>query len=225
MPMPDRRLRTAFPSLVAGCAALLLAAAPVRAGSYEDALSSARLGDTAQLVELLQRGIEVDTVDEQGNTLLILAAREGQLATVKALVERRARLDQRNRAGDSALMLAVLNDHREVADLLLGAGAAVNHDGWAPLHYAAFNGRIELFDRLLAAGADPNALVPNKSNALMLAARNGHIEIVRRLLKLPVDLDQRNDAGFTAESWALANNNTDIAELLRAERARRGGPS
>ena len=85
MPTPDRRFRTAFRPLVAGCALLLLASGPVCAGSYEDALSSARLGDTDQLVGLLQRGIEVDTVDEQGNTLLILAAREGQLATVKAL--------------------------------------------------------------------------------------------------------------------------------------------
>jgi FOG: Ankyrin repeat len=79
-------------------------------------------------------------------------------------------------------MLAVLRGHDTVAQALLKAGAAVNHDGWAPLHYAAFEGREGMLDALFAAGADVNALAPNKATALMLAARNGHIGVVRRLL-------------------------------------------
>ncbi|TAH50071.1 MAG: ankyrin repeat domain-containing protein [Betaproteobacteria bacterium] len=197
---------------------------PARAGSYEDALSSARLGDTSQLVGLLKRGIDPDTVDAQGNTLLILAAREGQLATVEALLKYRASIGTRNQAGDSALMLAVLAGHDKVADALMKAGAPINQDGWTPLHYAAFEGRLALLDKLLSAGAEVNALAPNKSTALMLAARNGHIDVVRRLLKLPeVDLDLVNDAGLTADNWALQNSNSDIADLIRSERRRRGG--
>ena len=219
MPKPDTRRH-----LLSAVALALLCAvsAPVMAGSYEDAVSSARLGDTAQLSDLLRRGIDPDTVDANGNSLLILAAREGNAATVKALLQYRPRLGHRNQAGDSALMLAVLRGHEEVAELLIAAGAPVNHEGWAPLHYAAFEGREALVDRLLAAGADPGALAPNQANALMLAARNGHIGVVKRLLKTPVDLNQINDAGYTADAWALSNGNTDIAELIRAERARRG---
>jgi len=221
--MPDSKFVPALRALAAGAALLMLLAGPARAASYDDALNAARMGDTKEIVALVERGLDVDTVDPHGNSLLILAAREGKAATVKALIERGARLDYRNRAGDSALMLAVLRDEREVAGLLIDAGATVNHEGWAPLHYAAFEGRVELLDRLLAAGADPEALAPNKSSPLMLAARNGHIEVVRRLLALAVNLDQVNDAGFDAERWALSNANTDIAELIRKERARRQG--
>lgn len=191
------------------------------AGSYEDSLSSARLGDTQQLVKLLNRGVDPDTVDGQGNTLLMLAAREGYADTVKALLKYRPKLSARNQAGDSALMLAVLKSNAEIVDLLLAAGAEINHDGWTPLAYAAFEGHVDLLGRLIEKGADVNALVPNKSNALMLAARNGHIEVVRRLVKLDVNFDQKNDSGFTAESWALSNGNSDIAELIRTARTRR----
>ncbi|MBS0544829.1 MAG: ankyrin repeat domain-containing protein [Proteobacteria bacterium] len=220
----ERFSRPALRMLLAASACVLFGVTPARAGSYEDALSSARLGDTSQLVGLLERGIDPDTVDAQGNTLLILAAREGQLPTVEALLKHRAAVGKRNLAGDSALMLAVLAGHDRVVDTLLKAGAPVNQDGWTPLHYAAFEGRLALVDKLLAAGADVNALAPNKSTPLMIAARNGHIEVVRRLLKLrQVDLDLVNDAGLTADNWALQNSNSDIADLIRAERRRRGG--
>lgn len=193
------------------------------AGSYDDALSAANMGDAKELVSLIQRGLDPDTVDAQGNTLLILAAREGHTAAVEALAKNRARLDYRNPAGDSALMLAVLRGHEDAARALIKAGAVVAHDGWAPLHYAAFEGRDELIADILAAGADVNAPAPNKATPLMLAARNGHIDVVRRLLALPqTDLNALNDAGLSADAWALQNNNTDIAELIQAERKRRG---
>lgn len=190
-------------------------------GSYENSLSSARLGDTRQLVDLLNRGIDPNTIDEQGNTLLILAANGGHVRTVEAILPYRPNVSQRNLAGDSALMMAVLRGHEEVVEILLKAGAEVNHDGWTPMMYAAFEGRLNLVERFLASGADVNRLAPNQSNALMFAARNGHIDVVRRLLQTDVDLHQQNDRGFTADTWARSNGNTDIADLIEAERRKR----
>ncbi len=221
--VPSRARRALLRSLTIASLGLLVGLGPAQAGSYEDSLDAARLGDTSELVALLDRGIDPDTVDLNGNTLLILAAREGRADTVQALLKYRPRLGYRNSNGDSALMLAVLRGHEAVVDALLKAGAPVHHDGWTPLHYAAYEGHVALVDKLLAAGAPADALAPNRSSALMLAARNGHIDVVRRLLALQVDLEQTNDSGFTAESWALDGGNTDIAELIRAERSRRGG--
>jgi uncharacterized protein len=212
----DRVLR-----LLGALALMLGLAGSAVANSYEDSLSSAQRGDTRQLVDLLNRGVDPDTIDAQGNSLLILAAAEGHLATVTALLQYRPNVSQRNFAGDSALMLAALRGHSDLVDALLQAGAEVNHDGWTPLMYAAFEGHTEILERLLARGADPGALSPNQSNALMLAARNGHLDAVRRLLRTDVDLEQQNDRGFTADSWAAENGNTVIAELISDERRRR----
>lgn len=218
MPLLTDRLR----GLLLACWVLLsVGVSHAQGSSYEDALSSARLGDTRQLAGLLARGVDSDTVDAQGNTLLILAAREGHAQTVQTLLQYRPKLGWRNLAGDSALMLAVLKGHDAVADLLLEAGAPIDHDGWAPLHYAAFEGRIALIDKLLARGARIDALTPSRATALMLAARNGHIEVVRRLLRAGADINLKNDRGLTADAWARAQGNTDIARLIEQAREQR----
>ena len=196
----------------------------ISATDYEDALSSARLGDTSQLVQLLKRGVDPDSVDPNGNTLLILAAREGNTDTVKALLAFKPKVAYRNPAGDSALMLAALRGYDELVKILLDAGAPINNEGWTALHYAAFEGHLSMVDRLLAAGADVKALTPNQANALMLAARNGHVDVVRRLLKTDINLWQRTDQGASAEDWAMGAGNTDIADLIRAEKKRRPQP-
>lgn len=212
--------------VTAGVCAAVALAGPALADRVEDSLSSARLGDTSQLAKLLDRGVDVNATDAQGTSLLMLAAREGQLATVRELLKRKPNVDARNQAGDSALMLAVLHDHGDIAEALLQAGAQVNQDGWTALHYAAFEGREALFDRLLKAGADVNARAPNLSTPLMLAARNGHMGVVRKLLSNPdTDLNALNEAGVAADTWAEQNANTDIAERIRAERKRRGLPA
>lgn len=222
----SRVLRLRRPIVAAAVCASIVLAAPALADRVEDSLSAARLGDTSQLAKLLERGVDVNAADARGTTLLMLAARDGHLATVRVLLQRKAQLDARNQAGDSALMLAVLHDHGEVVEALLQAGAQVDQDGWTALHYAAFEGRDALFDRLLEAGADVNARAPNLSTPLMLAARNGHMGVVRRLLgNAGTELNALNEAGLSADTWAEQNGNTDIAERIRAERKRRGLPA
>ena len=83
-----------------------------------------------------------------------------------------------------------------------------------------------MVETLLSVGADVNIKAPNLATPLMIAARNGHIDVVRRLLAVPqTDLNALNDAGLSADTWGLENGNTDIAALIQAERKRRGLPA
>jgi ankyrin repeat protein len=197
---------------------ILLTAGFSHAGSYEEALAAARSGDAGTLQKLLARGLDPDIVDENGNTLLILAARAGYADAVARILKFRPKLGSRNAAGDSALMLAALKGNRGVVEKLLAAGAPLNHDGWTPLMYAAFEGHCELVDLFLQMGAAVNARAPNKATPLMLAARNGYVECTRMMIKAGADLDATNDRGLTADAWARSNGNTDVAELIVAAR-------
>jgi ankyrin repeat protein len=213
-----------------GVRAILLAALvfslvpPALADGKSEALAAAYRGNTGTLVKLLEsKGTSANAVDENGNSLLILATREGHTETVTALLRFRPDLDRRNNRGDSALMFAAMRGDEKLVDLLLKHGARTdpNGKGWTALHYAAFEGKLAVVERLLGAGANVEALTPNLSDALMLAARNGHIEVVRRLLKTPITLGRRNDHGITAEEWARSKGNTDIAGLIEKARAER----
>lgn len=206
-------------------AALLLSlqlSLPVAAASLDDLLNAAKLGDAGEVAQLVARGMDANSTDQYGNTLLILAAREEQPKVVAELIKQRGiKLDARNAAGDSALMLASLRGYTGIVDQLLAAGAAFDHAGWNPLLYAAFEGHKTIIEKLLAKGANPNALAPNRTTALMFAARNGHEDVVALLLKAGADLDWKNDQNETADTWAAKNRNTNIAELIQAERKAR----
>lgn len=205
-----------FESIRSALAILALTAVPLaHADTFDDYLGAVKLGNAHAVTKYLQQGMDPDAVDENGNSVLIVAAREGDTATVKALLAFRPRLYQRNPAGDTALMLAALNGHLDTVRALVDAGAPVEDEGWNPLLYAAFNGHNEIVQELLARGAKVDAQAPNGATALMLAARNGHTKVVATLLKAGARTDHATDQGATAASWAQENGNTDALELLQ----------
>ena len=57
----------------------------VGAATYDDLISSAKMGDTAAISELVRKGASVDTTDIDGNTLMMLAARDGHAELVSFL--------------------------------------------------------------------------------------------------------------------------------------------
>lgn len=183
--------------------------------SYETFLRAVEDGDARAVSEWLNKGIDPNTSDKGGHTALMIASRLGHESLVALLVDRKADLMRRSPQGDSALMMASLQGHLGVARILVERGAPVKQEGWAPLHYAAFEGREEMVRYLLDKGADKDALAPNGYTALMLAARNGHAGAARVLLQDDADFRVASSDGATALRIAQARNDKGLIELLR----------
>jgi len=145
----------------------------------------------------------------------MIAAREGHLELAKLLISRKASVTPVNRYGDSALMAASLRGSLELVKLLARSGGDLNPPGWAPLHYAAFEGRSAVVNFLLEKGADKNALAPNGYTPLMLAARGGHTETGKAILFEDPDVNIRGPRGETALRIARERGLVEMVGLLK----------
>lgn len=74
-----------------------------------------------------------------------------------------------------------------------------DNSGWTPLHYAAFEGHVDVCEALLEAGAKLDETDNDGKGALMLAAQEGHTSLVERLLEHHgAPIDQHAHDGKTA---------------------------
>ncbi len=179
-------------SLVRQCVhAVLLLALPwtVAAQNLNDDFVLAAANDRVSEVKaLLQRGLDPGTVDKNGDTALVAAARGGNAATVDVLLAARAPVNARTRFGDTAISLAALNGHLGVVRQLRAAGGEVNTPRtWTPLIYAATGGHNEVVLYLLKEGADINAESPSGTTALMMATREARFATVELLIAQRAD--------------------------------------
>ena len=185
------------------------------AQSLDEVIRAVEAGNVRQVTSWLDRGVDVNSTSPSGHSLLMIAARTGQRELVSLLVSRRANVRQRSAQGDTALMMASLVGDLDIIRTLITAGAELDHPGWTPLHYAAFEGRAPAVQLLLEKGADKDALAPNGYTALMLAARNGKAEAAKMLLYADPDVNHRTEKGETALAIARQKNMREVEELIR----------
>ena len=193
-----------------------------RAGAYEEMESAMITRDTGAIVKLLDRGMDINTVSRDGDTLLIQAVRKDMPELVDTLLQRRARLNFRNRSGETALSIAAFIGNMAYVKRIVESGAEVNFYGWPPITYAAFNNHPDIIEYLIKKGAEVNAKTESGATALYLAARNGHLEVVKLLLRYEADPTIANQHGETAVDAAMKGNQDEILDLLRAAGGRSG---
>jgi hypothetical protein len=92
-------------------------------GLAGQAVDLARAGDTAALATCLDGGVPVDQANENGDTLLMLAAYHGHEETVRALLSRGADPGLANEKGQTPLAGAVFKKDAGIVRALLDAGA------------------------------------------------------------------------------------------------------
>ena len=193
---------------------MLFASACAVAGVYEDMIEAVKTDQVTVMKKLVSRGFDVNTTDVEGNTLLMMAAKEGSGGAVSLLLSAKARIDGRNQFGETALMLASIQGRLEIVRTLLQGGAEFNHQGWTPLMYAATNGHANTVRLLISYGAQVNARADNGFTALMMAAREGHEAVVALLLASGADRTLKSDAGGTAVSLARERKHMGVTRLL-----------
>jgi len=210
--MISRKLLTLATAAVLGLS--LSVPQDAHAGAYDDILHAANLNETDKVVDLLRRGMDVNTTDAQGSTLLMIAVRGNNIELVRFLLANRVNALRKNNYGDTALMIAALQGNANIVQLMLEHKINPNHSGWNALHYAAYGGKEQIIALLLAAGADVNQKAPNGQSALMLASKLGHFSAVRMLVGAHADLSIQHPIEGSALDIARNAGHSDIATFL-----------
>jgi len=101
--------------------------------------------------------------------------------------------------------------------LLAGGMKWITHDMSKTSSFlnAAYAGQVDVVQTMLKAGENVDAQDPKfNSTALILAAQQGHVDIVRLLLDNHADINAMTKHGQTALSQAAYNGHMDVVKLL-----------
>ena len=176
--------------------------------------------DVPQL--LIEKGANLNAVDNDGNTALMIAIDRNNTEAAQLLLKNKAAVSPRNKDGRTALHIAAAGVRRQPVGWLLAAGPDVtassagvdlqgldvnapDGSGRTPLMLAADNeGYVpdDVMELLLSKGARIDAQDPNGNTALILAARAGSMAGVEYLLQKGAAVNLKNAAGETALQWA-----------------------
>lgn len=185
------------------------------AGSFDDFFEAIAHDDDTVVTRLLERGFDPNTTDAKGRTPLALALQADSAKVAEALWRHpKLKIDQANASGETALMLAAIRAQDGWARRLVERGAAVNRDGWAPLHYAAAGTSASLVGWLLERGAVIDARAPNGTTALMMAAGYGSEDSVELLRQRGAATTLKSDQGLDAAAFARKAGREALAQRL-----------
>ena len=172
----------------------------------------------ARLLERLPRGGRYrDLADYDKRSPAHLAAAHGRTEILRLLDEYGLALDGVDIFGGTPLYDAAVKAHDAEAavDFLRErCGPLVVADLAGTLCRFAFDANVAVLQRLLRAGADPDAADYDQRRALHIAAAEGHAKTCRLLLDAGAPVDCRDRWGQTPLIEAVAAKHLDCVELL-----------
>ena len=135
--------------------------------------------------QLLQRGANMNRVDESGETVLMDSASRNLNESVRILLNAGVEIEARAKAtGNSALLFAAIEGHTNIVQMLLDRNANIdarNNNGESALMLAAARGRPDVVRLLLQRGADISVKDKFENTALHNAEKHGGPEVTQLL--------------------------------------------
>ena len=171
-----------------------------------------RNNNIKEVTSLLDQKVDPNSVDEDGDHLLMYAALYSSLDCMQLLIEKGSNVNAKNKIDETPLMWSV-HDLAKMK-LLIQHGADVNakaKTGNTPLLIASIgHGKYDAVKLLIDKGANVFAMNNRKENALIRASLFGDTTTVSLLLSKGLDINALNQDSTTALINAVLNANKPV---------------
>lgn len=165
----------------------------------------------------MKADIEVQT--RSGATPLYIASDKGHVSLATELLDAGADANAKTNMQMTPLLVAAFNGHAPVVRLLVSHGVDIEQrgpGGGTPLYVAAQEGRRSVAEFLIEQGAVVDSRCDGEADLTpsLIAAMQGHDDLLRLLLEAKGDADVRTGNGSTLAKIASGHGRTGILKML-----------
>ena len=180
----------------------------------------------------VEMGVNIDNVDSNGTTALMLASKAGHQEILETLLSGGANGSCQDHGQTAVTTDTVSLPHTDIdqeSTILMAAQTAVletqvthyngnpdeqDNNGMTALCHASQGGHSKVVEILLKGGADPNIQMADGATALIFASRDGHSEVAQILLKEGADPNIQEEDGWTTMMYACQNGHFEMVQIL-----------
>lgn len=176
-----------------------------------------RKGHVELVKKLLKKGVNVNSMDVDGQRAITVAAQSGHDLVVEFLINQGADLNLNDANGHSALWWASRHGHKRIVRRLLAQDVSpdsADEDGQTTLSAACQGGFEEIVDILLKKSCNVNAATLYGKTPLMFAATQDHCGVVEHLVDAGADIEFQSPKGDTAISLARSKGQKKVVRCL-----------
>lgn len=154
---------------------------------------ASQIGNLEIVEVLIEKGADIHAKSKSGDSIFIWACWGGKIDIIKVLIEKGADINSEDKYGHTGLKIAELQNNTELKELLLKnrVGNKMNKmDPISTLFNAASYGQLSLFESIVMDGMDLDVTDHRGLTALMIAAKNGHTNLVQALINHNVEIEK-----------------------------------
>lgn len=175
--------------------------------------------------ELIDMGADINVCDKENNTTLIKAAAHSEISACFVLIKNRELINRQNKDGDTALHIAVREDHFEIAYVLLDMGAdteIANHEGKTARDIINDGWNERLQSRLMKKRGDSVEDIIKMVHETLFHSESIEddstefiLYFIQKILR-DIDEDDDDEIGYIYKILDLSNNEDYAAKIVES---------